>query len=147
MQRPTEQAGVARERVNLQFWRSQPFKPNPQENPMKRQGRELSRDMQGEDVKLLQTELRQLNRFIRDDEFNQSFFGETTQQAVFDIQKLDNLPASSSKAKFVRQMVGYLLVQRFEPSTKLICSPSSPIIQNLSSERQSSILTWKTTPP
>ena len=54
---------------------------------MKLQGRNLSIEMQGEDVKLLHSELKMLDLFIADDELSKSFFGGTTREAVMKFQK------------------------------------------------------------
>lgn len=55
---------------------------------MKLQGRPLSLNLQGEDVQLLQKELRLIGFFIDDKE---GFFGKSTEQAVFDFQKKHEL--------------------------------------------------------
>ncbi len=51
------------------------------------QGRNLAFDMQGEDVKLLHSELQSLSYEISQDEITQSFFGQTTHDAVRDFQR------------------------------------------------------------
>src|SRR6185369_10266885 len=59
---------------------------------MKLQDRNLSQGINGDDVKLLQKELRQLGLVIADAEVAKNFFGETTRQAVVDFQKAHGLP-------------------------------------------------------
>src|SRR4051812_19113091 len=62
---------------------------------MKLQGRNLRIKMQGEDVKLLQSELLQLGLKIGDEsEVKQAFFGETTAKAVAGFQETHGLPAT-----------------------------------------------------
>jgi len=58
---------------------------------MKLQGRDLSIKMQGEDVKLLHTELRQIGYTIPDEEVQQSVFGKGTRQVVLEFQKAERL--------------------------------------------------------
>ncbi|MEP6913861.1 MAG: peptidoglycan-binding protein, partial [bacterium] len=58
---------------------------------MNLQDRNLSRGIQGEDVKLLQSELRQLGHEIADAEVAKSLFGETTLRAVIEFQKSHGL--------------------------------------------------------
>ena len=53
--------------------------------------RNLSKGMKGDDVKLLQSELRRLAYVIADGEVAQSLFGDTTQRAVVDFQKSHGL--------------------------------------------------------
>ncbi len=54
---------------------------------MNLQGRELTVDLQGRDVALLQRELRDLGLTIPDDELGRQFFGEATVRAVSDFQR------------------------------------------------------------
>lgn len=58
---------------------------------MKLQGRNLSIDMQGEDVKLLHTELHQIGYTIPDEEVQKTFFGRVTRQVVLEFQKAQGL--------------------------------------------------------
>src|SRR5258708_30144778 len=58
---------------------------------MKLQGRNLSRAMQGDDVKLLQSELGQLGFKIPDSELQRAFFGPGTFEAVETFQKQKGL--------------------------------------------------------
>ena len=61
---------------------------------MKLRDRELATPMEGDDVKLLQTELSRLGFEIAEDERAHPRFGETTRQAVLDFQKREALPAT-----------------------------------------------------
>lgn len=61
---------------------------------MNLQGRNLSSGMQGEDVKLLQSELRQLGYTISDEEFQAGIFKGTTQEAVQTFQKKHEIDAT-----------------------------------------------------
>ena len=61
---------------------------------MKLQGRNLSVNLQGADVALLQQELRQLNLTIPDDEARRSFFGPVTLRAVQEFQQKHALEPS-----------------------------------------------------
>lgn len=58
---------------------------------MQLQGRELGMMTTGDDVKLLQRELRQLGYSIPDTEAQQGFFGQNTQAAVLDFQRKHSL--------------------------------------------------------
>ncbi len=58
---------------------------------MKLQGRNLSIQMKGEDVKLLHSELRQLGYAIPNDELQKNCFGTVTQQVVLKFQKTEGL--------------------------------------------------------
>lgn len=58
---------------------------------MRLQGRNLSIEMRGEDVKLLHSELHQLGYDIKDTEVQESSFGLTTQKAVTTFQKRNQL--------------------------------------------------------
>ena len=58
---------------------------------MKLQGRNLSIEMTGEDVKLLQSELMQLDYAIPADEVETAFFGKVTRQVVREFQKAEEL--------------------------------------------------------
>jgi hypothetical protein len=58
---------------------------------MNLQGRDLIRDMQGDDVALLHRELRQLGAEIPDEERERSFFGAGTFLAVVEFQRKDGL--------------------------------------------------------
>jgi hypothetical protein len=60
---------------------------------MNLQDRKLSQGIQGDEVKLLHTELLLLGHKIADAEVAKSFFGETTLQAVLDFQKSHGLTA------------------------------------------------------
>lgn len=55
------------------------------------QGRDLSVQMQGEDVKLLQTELQQLGYNLPPQEIGQNYYGDQTHKAVRDFQQNHNL--------------------------------------------------------
>lgn len=59
---------------------------------MQLQGRNLSIEMRGEDVKLLQSELRQLGHTLPSEEVEKSYFGKATRKAVQEFQKFENLP-------------------------------------------------------
>jgi hypothetical protein len=61
---------------------------------MKLQSRNLSVQMQGEDVKLLQSELRQLGFTIPAEEIEWKTFGLGTHQAVVELQKKHGLALS-----------------------------------------------------
>lgn len=61
---------------------------------MKLQGRELSIELKGEDVALLQKELMQLGFEIADTELKDSLFGETTQKSVIEFQQKNGLKES-----------------------------------------------------
>src|SRR5258706_15343477 len=61
---------------------------------MQLQGRELRMMTTGDDVKLLQQELRRLGYSIRDTEAQQGSFGQSTQAAVMDFQKKHGLQPS-----------------------------------------------------
>lgn len=58
---------------------------------MKLQGRNLSIQTKGEDVKLLHSELRQLGHTIPAKEVQETFFGKDTQQVVLKFQKVEGL--------------------------------------------------------
>ena len=58
---------------------------------MKLQGRNLSIDLNGEDVKLLHNELKQLGYNILDEEVQKKLFGNSTQQVVLEFQKAEGL--------------------------------------------------------
>jgi peptidoglycan hydrolase-like protein with peptidoglycan-binding domain len=58
---------------------------------MNLQGRNLSVDTHGEDVRLLQSELRQLGFDISDEEVQQAFFGAGTHEAVVGFQETNRL--------------------------------------------------------
>jgi peptidoglycan hydrolase-like protein with peptidoglycan-binding domain len=58
---------------------------------MNLQGRDLSIEMQGEDVRLLQSELRQLSFDIPDEEAQEAFFGPGTRAAVVGFQEANRL--------------------------------------------------------
>jgi peptidoglycan hydrolase-like protein with peptidoglycan-binding domain len=58
---------------------------------MKLQGRNLSIEMQGEDVKLLHTELRQIGYTISNEEVQKTFFGRGTRQVVLEFKKAEGL--------------------------------------------------------
>jgi peptidoglycan hydrolase-like protein with peptidoglycan-binding domain len=60
---------------------------------MQLQGRNLSVQMEGEDVKLLQRELRLLGFDILEDEVARTYFGRTTLEAVKAFQQRHNLEA------------------------------------------------------
>ena len=57
------------------------------------QGRDLSTDMQGDDVKLLHNELRQLSFAISDNELQESHFGNDTAEAGRTFQRMNGLLA------------------------------------------------------
>src|SRR5262245_25585301 len=61
---------------------------------MKLQGRDLSAEMQGADVALLQKELGQLGFTISAAETQQTSFGTDTRQAVTQFQQTHRLPAT-----------------------------------------------------
>jgi receptor-binding and translocation channel-forming TcA subunit of Tc toxin/ABC toxin-like protein/neuraminidase-like protein/putative peptidoglycan binding protein len=61
---------------------------------MQLQGRELGMMTTGDDVKLLQQELRQLGYSIPDTEASQGFFGQNTQAAVMDFQRKHSLQST-----------------------------------------------------
>src|SRR2546423_10767320 len=58
---------------------------------MKLEGRNLSLNLQGEDIKVFHSELRQLGFFIPDEELGKQFFGKGTHQAVLDFQEKHGL--------------------------------------------------------
>ncbi len=82
---------------------------------MKLQGRTLSADMHGEDVKLLQSELRQLSFPIADAELQGQSFGELTRGAVQAFQKQHGLQPSGivdeRTAELINLAVGALRPQ------------------------------------
>lgn len=76
---------------------------------MKLQGRNLSIDMQGDDVRLLHTELRQLGFVIPDDELRKSFFGEGTRDAVWKLQDSNRLRATGEVDEIVAKLMTALV--------------------------------------
>jgi len=63
-----------------------------EETRMRLEDRNLSIEMNGENVRLLHNELRQLGFAIPDAEFRSQSFGELTQRAVREFQKQRDLP-------------------------------------------------------
>lgn len=76
------------------------------------QNRNLTIHLQGEDVKLLQSELTQLGYSIAKEETNAGLFDKTTQEAVLDFQKKHNLPTTgevdAATAKKINEAVDSL---------------------------------------
>jgi peptidoglycan hydrolase-like protein with peptidoglycan-binding domain len=58
---------------------------------MQLQGRNLSIEMQGDDIRLLQSELRQLALDIPDEESQEAFFGPGTREVVIGFQEANRL--------------------------------------------------------
>jgi len=58
------------------------------------QGRNLTRDLRGDDVAVLQRELRQLGYEIPDDEVEKKIFGDQTFKAVLEFQRAHGLKAN-----------------------------------------------------
>src|SRR5262245_28143507 len=79
---------------------------------MKLQGRNLSIEMRGEDVRLLQMELAQIGFQISPNEIGAAVFGPSTLQAVKDFQKVHGLPTNgiveSTTAAAINQAVDAL---------------------------------------
>src|SRR5215204_7469922 len=76
---------------------------------MKLRGRNLSIGMQGDDVRLLHTELRQLGLAVRDDELREARFGESTRDAVSRLQEKNGLRPDGEVDERTAQVINALV--------------------------------------
>jgi hypothetical protein len=80
---------------------------------MKLQGRNLSIEMQGEDVRLIPSELKLHDPFIGDNELNDTFFGESTQESFIKfwkafenhVESLDDRDSSTTPIRIQGELI------------------------------------------
>ena len=90
---------------------------------MKLQNRNLSSQMQGDDVKLLQSELARLGYKIAADEQAKHLFGASTHDAVYDLQKTNGLEATGIVDEKTAALINHL-VDALQPAP--IATPAKP---------------------
>lgn len=86
---------------------------------MKLQGRNLSLQMSGEDVKLLHQELQQLGYTIDKTEVSQNYFGQSTDKIVKTFQKSENLKITGVVEKETAKLIN-LKVDAQQPQNYLV---------------------------
>ncbi len=98
------------------------------------QGRNLSIEMQGADVRVLHAELVQLGFAIPEEELSNSLFGEATREAVAQLQKNNRLKSTGEVDERTAARLT-VLVRRFESFS----GDFRPLIRTLQNERVSSL--------
>ena len=96
---------------------------------MKLQGRNLSAQMQGEDVNLLLSELCQLGYRIADAELDKNLFGETTRQAVLEFQKEQGISVDAIVGEQTALQLDAEIAQLLLPHVEVL-QPSSVNVPN-----------------